>query len=294
MSKYANYDKIAETYDNLRFATGVETIASIVSGLLKKNAQEIVLLDAGCGTGNYSLGFLENGIGSVTMIDASQGMLQKAREKVQNYGDKVKEVKQHILPTLPYPDGTFDVVTLIQVVHHLDTYHLEDEAANRDTTKDCSNRYPNLSIVLKEAHRVLKPHGVLVMDHSFQHNIDASWLILAPKALSVFKKAHIPEGDLISMLQMENYQNIFYVSRPGCSVTKTGTFSNPECVLDAKFRNSCSEWQYVERTGELPGILELLTKKKEEGKLNEYVHEISKLYRVVGETTLVFAQKVRL
>ena len=43
---------------------------------------QVVLLEAGCGTGNYSLGLLENGIGSVTMIDGSKGMLQKAEEKV--------------------------------------------------------------------------------------------------------------------------------------------------------------------------------------------------------------------
>lgn len=296
MSKYTDYETVSQTYDNLRFATGVEVIASISCGLLNKKPEEVVLLEAGCGTGNYSLGLLENGIGSVTMIDGSKGMLQKAEEKVRKFGKKVKELKQHVLPTLPFEDNSYDVITLIEVAHHLDSYHLEDAALSRDLTKegksrDRLSRYPNLSQLLKEVFRVLKPGGVFVIDHPFQNNIDASWLSLAPKALSLYKQACIPETDLIEMLKEENYSNVFFVQRPGSSITKIGLYGNPECVLDAKFRNSCSEWQYVERSGELMAVLGLLNQKKAEGKLDEFVHEIAELHRTVGETSLLFAQK---
>merc|ERR1712168_1190502 len=147
-------------YDNLRYATGVELIAQISCGVLKKRPENVVLLEAGCGTGNYSEGLLNNGIGSVTMIDGSKGMPHKAEEKVRKYGSKVKEIKQHILPTLPYPDSSYDVITLIEVAHHLDTYHLEDDALTRDLSRDtreknCVTRYPNLCKLLKEVYRVL-------------------------------------------------------------------------------------------------------------------------------------------
>jgi len=296
MSKYTDYDTVSQTYDNLRYATGVELLTSVACGVLNKKPEDVVLLEAGCGTGNYSLGLLENGIGSVTMIDGSNGMLKKAEEKVKRFGSKVKEIKQHILPTLPYPDSSFDVITLIEVAHHLDSYHLDDEATTRDLSretkeKDCVTRYPNLSKLLKEVYRVLRPGGVFVIDHPFQNNIDASWLSLAPKALSIYKQACIPETDLFTMLRSENYDNIFFVQRPGSSITTVGLYGNPECVFDPKFRNSCSEWQYMDRSGELPAVLDVLTKKKAEGKLEQYVHEIASLHRDVGETTLLFAQK---
>jgi len=296
MSKYTDYDTVSQTYDNLRYATGVELMTSISCGLLGKKPEDVVLLEAGCGTGNYSLGLLENGIGSITMIDGSKGMLEKAGEKVKKFGSKVKEVKQHILPTLPYPDNSFDVITLIEVAHHLDTLWLEEGAANRDVTKaplktDFKKRYPNLTKLIQEVMRVLKPNGVFFIDHPFQNNIDASWLSLAPKALSLYKQACIPETDLIAMLKQESYDNVFFVQRPGSSITKIGMYGNPECVLDPKFRNSCSEWQYVDKSGELPAVLEKLEKKKAEGKLAEFVHEISELHRSVGETSILFAQK---
>jgi len=297
MSKYTDYETVSQTYDNLRYATGVELIASISCGLLNKKAEDVVLLEAGCGTGNYSEGLLVNGIGSVTMIDGSKGMLQKAEEKVRRFGKKVKEIKQHVLPSLPYPDSSYDVITLIEVAHHLDSYHLEDAALSRDLTQDQKardrvSRYPNLNELLKEVFRVLKPGGVFVIDHCFQNNIDASWLSLAPKALSIYKQACIPETDLIEMLREKNYEHIFFVQRPGSSITKVGLYANPENVLDPNFRKNCSEWQYVERSGELPQVLELLQKKKDEGKLEEFVrNEVSTLHRTVGETSLLFAQK---
>lgn len=297
MSKYTDYDTVSQTYDNIRYATGVELIASIVCGLLGKKPDEIEVLEAGCGTGNYSLGLLENGIGSITMIDGSNGMLEKARAKVKGFGSKVKEVKQHLLPTLPFLDNSFDVITLMQVSHHLDTYHLEDEALTRDATKDppkknFKTRYPNLHKLMDEVMRVLRPGGVFVMDHCFSSNIDASWLSLTPKALSIYKQCCIPEIDLIKMLKMGGYTNVFFAQRPGSSITTIGLYGNPESPLDPNFRKNCSEYQYIERSGELEEFLELLNNKKKEGKLDEFIkNEVSKLHQVVGESTLLFAQK---
>ena len=67
------------------------------------------MLDAGCGTGNYSKDLLEMGLGHVTMLDASEGMLNKARVKMEPFKDKVT-IKQGVLPDLPFPNGTFDMV----------------------------------------------------------------------------------------------------------------------------------------------------------------------------------------
>ena len=80
-------------------------------------------MEAGWGTGNYSVGFLKEGIGKLTIVDASEDMLCKAREKVSGYNNVV-EIKKVVLPKLSYEDNSFDAVALTQVLHHLD--QLED------------------------------------------------------------------------------------------------------------------------------------------------------------------------
>ena len=72
------------------------------------------VLDAGCGTGNYALGFLDAGVGRITMFDGSDGMLQTARTKTANYHGIV-EYRLGRLPQLPFADESFDVVMFNQV-----------------------------------------------------------------------------------------------------------------------------------------------------------------------------------
>ena len=72
------------------------------------------LLDAGCGTGNYAPGLLDAGLGHLTLMDGSEGMLKTARLKTANYKSKVDFCRGR-LPKLPFPDESFDVVMFNQV-----------------------------------------------------------------------------------------------------------------------------------------------------------------------------------
>ena len=85
--------------------------------------QELHILDAGCGTGNYTKALLDAGLGHVTMFDASSGMLQKARDKVsaELSAGRVVDINEGRLPTLPYPDSKFDAVIFSLVNHILTT-----------------------------------------------------------------------------------------------------------------------------------------------------------------------------
>lgn len=308
MSKYTNYNKVCKTYDDTRYAMGVEGMANILSGIMKKDLQQVSMLDAGCGTGNYSLGFLQQGVGSLTMIDASEGMLTCAKGKVKDYMNNVKEVKQHELPTLPFPDNSFDVVIFMQVLHHLDKHHMNIDFAKLDAIDqgqqiDCvsngvdhlvtvKERYENLSKAIKEAFRVLKPQGVLMMDLAFQCNLNANWISLAPKALSLCKALYMPEADLLDLLEDEGFKDIFCVTRPGVALSSDGVNNNPEKLLDEHWRGNISVWSIAERTGELQGVLEFMQKHKDEGTLNEFARQKNKAFRIVGESTTVFSRKL--
>lgn len=59
---------------------------------------------------------LRHGVGKVSMMDASTGMLKKAKEKlVENCMEANVDVKQAFLPSMPYADESFDAVMINQV-----------------------------------------------------------------------------------------------------------------------------------------------------------------------------------
>ena len=76
------------------------------------SVQELHLLDAGCGTGNYSKALIELGVGKVTLMDANEGMLGVAKEKLRNEMEKgkIEHTVDAKVPPLPFKDGSFDVV----------------------------------------------------------------------------------------------------------------------------------------------------------------------------------------
>jgi ubiquinone/menaquinone biosynthesis C-methylase UbiE len=97
--------------------------------------QPLRVLDAGCGTGAL-LDRLESRPGAeVYGLDFSGQALAYTRQR--GHGHLV----QGDLTRLPFPDGTFDVITALDVVEHI----REDERA------------------LREVHRVLRPGGVLLV-----------------------------------------------------------------------------------------------------------------------------------
>jgi ubiquinone/menaquinone biosynthesis C-methylase UbiE len=76
------------------------------------------ILDAGCGNGRYSKFLLRHADPDalITAFDYSQGMLQRARERLHT--DRVTQAAAD-LTRLPYADGSFDAVVCGWVLEHL-------------------------------------------------------------------------------------------------------------------------------------------------------------------------------
>lgn len=120
-----------------------EAWKSLLRQALGTENEKLDILDVGCGTGVISL-LLAELEHSVTGIDLSEGMLEKAKEKARNFNLPIV-FKNGDAENLPFEDEAFDVVTNRHLLWAL----------------------PNPEKAISEWKRVLKPGGkVIIIDGS--------------------------------------------------------------------------------------------------------------------------------
>jgi ubiquinone/menaquinone biosynthesis C-methylase UbiE len=91
------------------------------------------ILDAGCGTGYTALALSR--YGKVSALDPSEAALDYVKQR------GIESVKQGSMTAIPYPSETFDIVTALDVLEHI-----EDDRSS-----------------IAELCRVLRPAGILVI-----------------------------------------------------------------------------------------------------------------------------------
>ena len=244
------------------------------------------MLAAGCGTGNYCLRFLENGLQSLKMVDASSTMLENARRKTGEYKDFV-DIQQMVLPKLEFSDESFDVVTFIQVLHHIDSaaLNLEKEVLSKED-------YPNLIESFKQTFNLLRPGGILMVDTMFEENIDSFWWTsLCPKAANIMKRTRIKKEYLFEVLTEINFSDISFIVRPNSCLLKREIYDRIENIGDSHWRSYLSQYKLVENSGELDNLISIIQGKVKEGSIREFFYELSKNLRIYGNHVTVFARK---
>lgn len=76
------------------------------------------VLDAGCGTGIFSIIFARNGAGRVVGIDISPGSLETAKGLKERFNLSNAEFRLQDMLRLPFADAAFDIVWAWGTVHH--------------------------------------------------------------------------------------------------------------------------------------------------------------------------------
>jgi ubiquinone/menaquinone biosynthesis C-methylase UbiE/DNA-binding transcriptional ArsR family regulator len=104
-----------------------------------------VVGDLGCGTGELTA-VLAPFVRTVIAVDRSDDMLQAARRRLQDVSNA--DIRKGELESLPIGDAELDAATLILVLHHL----------------------PDPAAALREAARVLKPGGRLLVADMLPHD----------------------------------------------------------------------------------------------------------------------------
>ena len=137
------YDEWSQTYDTDRNLTRDLDEQILREELANLHFQSI--LEIGCGTGKNT-GFLAQIGAQVHALDFSEGMIQKARQKVN--ADHAKFSTADLTQRWPCEDWAYDLVVCNLVLQHIE----------------------DLSFIFSEAFRVLEPQGKFLVNelHPFR------------------------------------------------------------------------------------------------------------------------------
>jgi tRNA (cmo5U34)-methyltransferase len=119
------FDADVERFSNLETGQSATVDAPLAMNLVAAVAAATTplarhVLDVGCGAGNYTLKLLEKIPNlDVTLVDLSQPMLDRARERVGEVTSGKITTIQGDIREIALPEGSFDVILAAAVLHHL-------------------------------------------------------------------------------------------------------------------------------------------------------------------------------
>ena len=273
MSSFEKYDETSRHYDATRQAVGSE----IILGCLARHEKplgELRVLDAGCGTGAYSAALVAR-VGRIEALDLSQGMLAQARAKLADQ-EKAGRIGFHqgAITELPFEDEDFDAVTINQVIHHLG---------------DAGENFARLRQVMGEVARVLRPGGMLVLNHCSQEQLrDAYWYYrLAPRAHDRVRRNFAPIETLRSIWTEASLaaRGAFV---PLDAVCQGAAYFDGRGPLDKVWRDGDSFWALVEPE-ELDTAQAQVRALDEAGELDAFVTEHDARRPSIGQITFLCA-----
>lgn len=277
MSSYENYSATSEHYDATRDAIGVE----IVLGCLARSGRPLadqVLLDAGCGTGNYSRALVEH-VGCIEAVDMNEGMLGVARAKLAQAeaGGRIR-FHRALIQRLPLDDASVDGVMINQVLHHL----ADDPRAGWPATRE----------VIAEFARVLRPGGVLVVNCCSHEQLRRGWWLyaLVEPAAERMVERFVPLAELEELMA-------------ACGLAPRGRFVPTDAVvqgasyfdargpLDPAWRAGDSLWSTV-TADELEAMETRVRELDARGELEAFVARQDADRVHIGQTTFVCAARM--
>ena len=274
MSNYEDYSTTADSYDSTRAAFGYEVILGMLCaapGALHKR----VLLDAGCGTGNYSAALAPH-VGRIEAVDVSPQMLAVARAKLADQTGHA-QINFHAasIDALPLENASVDAAMLNQVLHHL----------------PAQPQWAAHARVLHELARVLRTGGLLSINICSPDQLARGYwhYQLAPQALAEMQRRHPPLQDLEALLREAGFTVKARIV-PTSALMQGAAYEDVRGPLQPSWRRGDSFWALCSPQ-ELDAALARLRDLDEAGKLEAYAADHDRYRLSIGQTTFVFAEK---
>jgi ubiquinone/menaquinone biosynthesis C-methylase UbiE len=276
MSTYETYRKTARNYDKTRVPVGLE----ILLRCLTKSGRaldEINLLDAGCGTGNYSHGLIDF-VRRIDAVDMNQDMLAVASRKLKNYM-ALGRVSFHCarIDALPFDNSTFDAVMINQVLHHVDNPGDED--------------YPAHHRIFREFHRVLRSEGILVVSTCSQEQLrHGYWYYdLIPEAAEMLRRRFAPLSTLIKVLSQCGFKyHGSYV--PVDAILQGDSYFDLRGPLKKEWRDGDSTFALATKD-ELDRACDRIREMDSKGVLSSYIEAHDRQRKMIGQATFLMARR---
>jgi SAM-dependent methyltransferase len=207
-----DYDKVSRVYDTSRVANA-ETTEKLIRLLGISNNS--IVLDLGCGTGNYTF-VLGRVAKSVVGIDLSMGMLEKAQGKFAALSLMCGDVTN-----LPFSSDTVEGAFAIQVLHHVKEKEL----------------------FLSEAYRVLRRGATLAIHACSHQQLRTFWFYhYFPKGLGV-DLARMPDSpEIATLLEKAGFVELGFEL---CYTDVVVADETPQQYLDKRYRDSISTFSFL-------------------------------------------------
>lgn len=273
MSKYENYDVISENYDKTRTAVGIEIVLGYISSL-NKDPQKLQILDAGCGTGNYSLE-LKKYYPHVWCADFSMGMLSKCQQKLTQQKQRAN-LLQCDIKRLPFRDASLDVIICNQSLHHLD---------------EPNGQFKNLAEFFQHAARSLTPDGLLLINtitHQQLHD-GVWWGDLIKPAVERMKLRFTTNEQLKTLL---DHAGLVISNRVVAldTIIQQQNYFDQNSLFDKTFRDGDSHFSLL-TPDELAVVLQKLSDMRKGGELADYITARDRIRQDIGQFTYYVIRK---
>jgi ubiquinone/menaquinone biosynthesis C-methylase UbiE len=150
----------------------IETLRKYAPEFRVKGAS---VLDVGCGDAGALIAFAEQGA-TCAGIECFDTSLERGKLRASDHGVEV-DLRKGVAESIPFPDASFDLVMLDNVLEHV----------------------TDRPLTLREVRRVLKPGGLLYM--------------VTPKPFSVYSLWNDPHYDLAGLVLMPRRMQIWYFEK---------------------------------------------------------------------------------
>lgn len=273
MSKYENYDLTSANYDKTRSAVGIEIVIGYIASI-NKDSESLNILDAGCGTGNYSLE-LKKYFPNIWCADFSIGMLRKCKQKFEHNKMQANLLRCDI-SELPFRENVLDVIMCNQSLHHID---------------DPKDKFTNLSKFLKKASSSLKEDGILLINTITHQQLKDGvwWGDLIKPAIERSKKRFTTDEQLIQLLDEAGLKINNRVVMLDTIIQNKNYFDS-NSLFDKEFRDGDSHFSLLSPE-ELETTLDAVKEIQISGEMTKYINERDELRKKIGQFTYYIIEK---